>query len=95
MADQYMNRQVREAFDRAQPGVASDTPCAVYLASAANASSLAMRLRHTSEAGRRPFMTRWSRSLRRAAMESEAAQGSTCASWAKWKRPGVTRAAVV
>lgn len=40
MADQDMDRQVRETFERALAVVAADDPCAVYLASAADASCL-------------------------------------------------------
>jgi hypothetical protein len=40
MADQDMDRQVREAFERSPVSAAADNPCAVYLASAADASCL-------------------------------------------------------
>lgn len=40
MANQDMDQQVREAFERSLASVAADNPCAIYLASAADASSL-------------------------------------------------------
>ncbi len=40
MTDQGMDQHVRDAFERALGNVAADSPCAIYLASASDASSL-------------------------------------------------------
>lgn len=40
MADQDLDQQVRDAFERAPGSVAADSPCAVYLASASDAACL-------------------------------------------------------